>query len=228
MFIARTKMADLVATNHQLILFLPRLGIPLGFAERTVQEVCEQVGVDTEFVLMLANVCTFETFRPTAEQLSVIDMRGLVPFLRCSHHYYLDNRLPHILCHLEEVVKTVPTPVETVLRKFYSDYQRQLSDHFLLEEREVFPYLEACLSAPEGSGKKGTKAMRFVKKHEEIEDSLSDLVSLVYKYFPQQHVSDDCLELLFDILQVSDDLHKHVLIEERILLPYIAGLEGRL
>ena len=57
-------MADVVAANHTLILAMPRFGIPLGFGDRSVQEICEQYGLPVDFVLLIFNVYTFDDYLP--------------------------------------------------------------------------------------------------------------------------------------------------------------------
>ena len=40
-----------------------------------------------------------------------------------------------------------------------------------------------------------------------------------------QTTDDDAIDMIFDILQLSRDLRKHSLIEEKILGPYVKQLE---
>ena len=102
-FTARMKLSDVVAANHTLILVLPRLGIPLGFGELSVQEVCSRYGLPVDFVLLVFNVYTFDDYLPDEDDLQRTDFSLLVPYLKASHRYYLDERLPHIERHLVHV-----------------------------------------------------------------------------------------------------------------------------
>ena len=49
----------------------------------------------------------------------------------------------------------------------------------------------------------------------------------LYKYIPGDDIAEELNELVFAVLQLSSDLQKHALIEEKILLPYISQLERR-
>ncbi len=42
------KLADLVESNYELLVVLARMGIPLGFGEASVGEVCRQRGISAE------------------------------------------------------------------------------------------------------------------------------------------------------------------------------------
>ena len=87
-FVGRTKMADVVAANHTLILAMPRFGIPLGFGDRSVQEICEQYGLPVDFVLLIFNVYTFDDYLPDEYDLEQTNFSPLVPYLEASHHYF--------------------------------------------------------------------------------------------------------------------------------------------
>ena len=54
-FNERMKLADIICANPSLILMLPRFGIPLGFGDQTVQQVCRQHQVSADFVILIFN-----------------------------------------------------------------------------------------------------------------------------------------------------------------------------
>ncbi|MBP5782933.1 MAG: hypothetical protein J6W04_05270 [Bacteroidales bacterium] len=56
LFSKKLKMADLIVTNNSLILTLDRFGIPLGFGEKSVEDVCKQSNVSVNLFLMIFNV----------------------------------------------------------------------------------------------------------------------------------------------------------------------------
>ncbi|MBP5535761.1 MAG: hemerythrin domain-containing protein [Bacteroidales bacterium] len=217
LFTPRMKMADLIGANHSLILMLPRLNIPLGFGDSSVREVCSKCGVPEDFVLLISNVYSFDDYLPTVEQLAETDMSPLVPYLMASHHYYIDERLPHIGRHLQNVADRVGEKYGSVLTRFFADYQAEVRDHFLCEETEVFPFLQ----------NPGTIPTRFIDSHDGLIDKLGDLTQTVYKYLPGNILPDESIELVFDILQLSSDLEKHALIEEKVLLPYAQHLAAK-
>lgn len=223
-FVARMKMADLIAANPMLILVMPRLGIPLGFGEKSVQEVCDQRGISVDFVLLMCNVYTFDDFEPDAALIADTDMRLLVPYLQKSHQYYLEERLPHIRRHLVGVADRAGERYGRVLSTFFADYRREVSDHFECEEREVFPYMQSLLA---GVAQRRRVSDLFISKHSDLVDRLSDLTQIVYKYIPGDCMIEELNELVFAIIQLSEDLKKHALIEEKILLPYLSQLERR-
>ena len=223
-FTPRTKMADLVAANYTLILVVPRFGIPLGFGEKSVQEVCRQCNVSVDLFLIVCNLYTFDDCLPDAHTLKTIDLSGLIPYLEASHHYYLNERLPHIERHLSSIADHAGQQYGTALHNFIVNYKKDVADHFAREEQEVFPYI---LRLQEGEAPKEIPTSSFIESHSELVDNLTDLPKILYKYLPAEGMVEELSELLFTILQLSADLEKHTLIEEKILLPYVAHLMSK-
>ena len=66
---------------------------------------------------------------------------------------------------------------------------------------------------------------KFVDSHGNIEDKLGDLVQIIFKYLPESVTSDDTVDMVYDILQLSLDLNRHSLVEEKVMVPYVLHLE---
>lgn len=104
LFSEKMKLADLISVNHNLILMLPRFGIPLGFGDKSVREICLMNNVPADFFLLVCNVYAFDSYLPKREKIESTDMRLLVPYLSASHHHYMYEQLPHIERHLLNVI----------------------------------------------------------------------------------------------------------------------------
>ncbi len=215
-FTGRMKMADMIASNYDLILMLPRFGIHLGFGEKTIKEVCREFGVNDFFFLTVCNIYTFDDFRPDDEEIAKIDNRLVVEHLQASHRYYINERLPHMQRHLDHIADSAGEQSATILKKYFSDYCREVRDHVRREERNLSGMLEAM-----HDGEPLSKAVsdHYIKSHDNIKDKLSDLTQIIYKYIPGERLNEEMMELVFDIMQLSRDLEKHAEIEEMLLLP---------
>lgn len=218
-------MADVIAANHNLILVMPRLGIPLGFGEHSVQEICERYGMPVDFVLLVFNVYTFDDYNPDGETIDQTNLEHLVPYLETSHKYYVNERLPHIERHLTRVAQHAGERYGAILKNFFSDYKKEVLEHFASEEREVFPYLHSLL---EGSNGAHPVSEHFVDRHTDLVDKLTDLTQIVYKYLPGETMTEELNELVFGVMQLSSDLQKHAKLEEKVLMPYMMQLERSL
>ena len=52
-------------------------------------------------------------------------------------------------------------------------------------------------------------------------------MQIIFKYLPANATTDDSIDVVFDLLQLSQDLVKHNVIEEKILIPYVKLLTGK-
>lgn len=207
-FTGRMKMADMIASNYDLILMLPRFGISLGFGDKTVKEVCRENAVDENLFLTVCNIYTFDDFRPDDEEVSNIDSRLVVDHLQASHRYYIEERLPHLQNHMDHIADGAGQQSATILKKYFSDYCREVREHVRREEKNLSYMLEH---------KSVTE--HYAKSHDNIKDKLSDLTQIIIKYIPGERLNEEMMELVFDIMQLSRDLEKHAEIEEMLLMP---------
>lgn len=228
LFSENMKLADLISANHNLILMLPRFGIPLGFGERSVARVCAAYDVPVDFFLLVCNVYTFDAYLPNRETLQSIDMRLLVPYLHASHQYYL-RHLPYLGRLLDGMASKVDKRYGNMLRHFFAGYKNEVEEHFDYEEQVVFPYIERLRIASE-NGETLPESYHihdYAEAHDNIEDKLNDLTQIIFKYLPGNVSPEDSIDVVFDIFQLSADLNKHALIEDRILVPYVEMLEAK-
>lgn len=229
LFTSRMKLADIITANHNIILLLPRFGIPLGFGDKSVREVCTANNVPVDFMLLICNVYTFDDYLPDIESLAATDMRPLLKYLEESHSYYTNERLPHIEVHLHHIADRIGQRYGEILKKFYADFRREITEHFREEEQYDFPKLRGLQDGTrkvEGGRRKAESGKN--KSHNGLVDKLNDLTQIVYKYLPGNVLPEETMEVVFDILQLSADIQKHALIEDKILIPYMKWLERRL
>ena len=222
MFTPKMKLADVILSNPSLTLILQRFHIELGFGEKTVAEVCRANGIADSFFLLICNVYTHNAYLPSMEELKNTDMSLLVPYLVASHGYYLDERIPHIEKHLDRIAEACPKSHKDILQRFFRDYKDEVENHFQYEEKTVFPYIE---SLRKGEPCSGYSINQFEENHSNIEDKLNDLTNIIIKYLPGNIMPKERVSVLFDIFQLSGDLNKHSLIEEKILIPYVETME---
>ena len=221
MFTPRMKLADLIKANHNIMLLLPRFGIPLGFGEKSVQDVCAAHNVPVDFMLLICNVYTFDDYLPDIEQLAATNMQPLVPYLKESHRYYTGERLPHIEAHLHHIADRVEGKYGQILKQFYADFRREIEDHFKYEEQYDFPVL---LSLQNGERRKRSQMSHSQRSHSGLVDKMNDLPQIVYKYLPGNVLPEETIELVFDILQLSADI-RHYLRRPTLAAPRVGSLQ---
>ena len=223
LFSSDSRLSDLITAHPSLLTLLNRLGISLGFGDRSIADVCEASGVDTSFFLLICNVYTFNNYIPSTPTILGTDMNGLVPYLEKSHKYYVDKRLPHIERHLDAIAHKLGGRIGKVFISFFQEYKQEVEEHFGHEERDVFPHIRALMA-----GERDTTYSigMFLHTHSDIEGKLDDLLNIVFKYLPPQVDDDNVMDVVYDILRLREDLKKHTFIEEKIMVPLVCHLES--
>ena len=219
-----TKLAELLAEDRRLLQLLPRFGIGLGFGDRSVEHVCQMNHVSTDLFLMICEIYSDSNFKPGQRELQRIDMSALLSYLKASHQYYLDERFPHIEEHLQHIIEACGQKFGPMLSHFYDEYKQEVMRHIqYYEEEVVFPYIEALLN---GQRTDSYEINEFEHNHTNIQDTLDDMMNILLKYLPGDILPKERIEISLDIMELSDDLNRHSLIEERILIPYVELLEN--
>ncbi len=217
------KLAELIEMNYKLLDVLSRLGIGLGFGERTVSETCVVHGINVSSFLLICNEYTFENYVPSTDLLSTADVRDIVNYLHSSHVSYLKDEMAKLESYLVELIAPTDVSQKKVVKKFFMDYKKEVENHFDYEEHTVFPYISALLA---GEKQEGYSIGTFEENHSNIDEKLSDLKNIVMKYLPTSCDSVLRNRALYLIYWLEEDLGHHTVIEDSILVPMVNMLEG--
>lgn len=223
-FTESMKLADLIGMNWKLLNVLSRLGIGLGFGENTISEVCERQGIDVQAFQLICSIYTYDDYVPSAEKLSGADPLTIVAYLHNSHSFYLDKEFASLENNISAMVESCGLAQKKIVEKFFADYKSQVVNHFSYEEDVVFPYVRALFS---GGSSEGYSIEQFEENHSDIDAALSDLKNIVMKYLPD--TCDTVLrnEVLYRIFRLEEDLAKHTIIEDSVLIPIVNRMEGK-
>ncbi|TLX70828.1 hypothetical protein E9993_21560 [Labilibacter sediminis] len=234
---ADMKMADLIHLDFQLLAVIQRIGIPLGFREKTIDEVCIENGVNTDFFLQLSNSFHDKEYFPK-EKFLRFNPEWLVNFLRRTHQCYMEHKIPEIeeqIIQLENDLKGTKQSYE-LIKNFFTEYIRELGVHIELEEKKVFPYVMALsesiankeISSDLNESFGDYNIDKYLEDHNDIEEKLFDLKNILIKYLPPP--TDNCKynSLLFEIFKLEKDLKDHSKLEEKVLIPRVRMMESEL
>ena len=209
------KMADLMNLRPCLPGVLARMGIPFGFGDQTVEEVCRKQGVDPETFLLICNVYAVDGYVPPKEKLRKADLRDVLKYLRLSHTYYMDVALNELADALKVLTEPCGEKHKRIIRQFFHEYKDELTKHFEYEEKNVFPYAEAILHHGRLTDED------YGENHSHMEEKLADLKSLVMKYLPPECGQQDICRALSCIFSLQEDIARHILVEDGVLVPIV-------
>lgn len=222
LFASSTKMADIILENYALLTVLPRFGIRLGFGERSIAEVCRLHGVNEQFFIPVSNVYTFDEYLPDETGIANLDVESLITYLQQSHSYYICTKIRSIEQQLEAMTDAHQERDSRIIRSFFDEYKNEILNHFRYEEQQVFPYIKA-LSLGENAG--DFHIHQYELNHSNIEDKLGDLKNIIIKYLPEGYSSELRNNVLLEIFLFEEELIKHTLIEEKVLVPFVSQME---
>lgn len=225
-YTAQMPMAELIDSNHHLLLLLPRFGMELGVGESTVYDLCIRQGISPELFIIICNIYTYADYMPDTADLKSLDIEQLLSYLSRSHNYYINSRIAPIKEALKSITGHCSPSHSAVLQRFYSEYEQELIHHFSYEERTVFPYIRMLKSLQKMQA--GYDINTFKDNHSNIDDKLSDLKNILLKHLHGIGMVAQTTELLFQIYALEEDLSRHTFIEDVILIPVVQHLENKL
>jgi regulator of cell morphogenesis and NO signaling len=211
-------MSDLICENYAMLLVMSRFGIALGFGERTIGEVCRQNGVDEKTFLTVVNMLLCDGYREEIDPS--LSVTSLVAYLRNSHLYFLEFRLPAIRVKLKEAVDCEHNAAGQAIIRYYDEYVAEVRKHMQYEEEKVFPYVDMLL----GGKKQHYRIDIFSRQHNQVEARLTELRDIIIKYLPARS-SNELNSVLFDIFTCAKDLALHNRVEDDLFVPVIRALE---
>ena len=133
------KMAELIAVSPSLPGVLTRMGIPFGFGDETVEEVCRRNGTDPETFLLICSVYAGDGSLPAKERIRKADLKDVLKYLRRSHAYYMEVAMQEITAALVALTEPCDERHRNIIRKFFNEYKEELFKHLEYEENTVFP-----------------------------------------------------------------------------------------
>ena len=220
-FNKKMKMSELIDADYRLLMLLYKLNISLGFGEKNVESICIENGFDADCFIFLANIQSNKSITNTREVFSSLPIEPFLYFLKTSHNYFLDKRLPNIRRKLDSVFENVDERLRRIVFKFFDDYSSEVQDHMKYEDEIVFPYIKLLLS-----GNKTKYSINiFEGRHNDIEAKMSDLKQLLLKYVPGTSDQMLMVNILTELYMTEEELNAHTFIEDELVVPRIKDLE---
>lgn len=222
LFNGSIKMSDAILTNYTLLSILPRFNIKLGFGDKSIKEVCKDSNADLQLFLLICNTHSFNQYLPSKKEIDSLNIDNLVNYLRNSHNYYINYRIKEISKKLTNLQNKNNIPILDIVKQFFDEYKQEVLKHFQYEDKIVFPYIKEVVK---GNTNPSFNITQYEDNHSNIDDKLSDLKNILIKYLPQSIDSKERADLLTDIFLFEEDLTKHTIIEDKILIPYVTRIE---
>lgn len=168
---------------------------------------------------IIADLRKSERLTVHLDNLDMDSLKDLVTYLRNSHKQYLEYAIPQLHEAIHSMLKDCDTQVSSAMNSFFDEYEKHLLQHFRYEEKHLFPYAD-CLIAGEKIDL--TKISDNNCNHPGMESSLHDMETLIINHID----SADKVTVLFYLFLLEDEIHKHVILEERVFVPLLQKIRN--
>ncbi len=215
---ASDSMSALISDNYPLLQVMSRFGIPLGLADKTIGEVCAANSVDTATFLAVANLMLHQNNRAYKIDFEGLSLADLMKYIRNSHIFYLDFRLPNIRKNLIDALSS--SDMAMLIVRYFDDYVSHIKEHLRYEEERLFPYINHLIKGEEDE----FSIDIFSEKHDHIDEPLTEFKNVIIKYYSGDS-SYEIMSVIHDLLSCAADLLSHNMVEDRLLVPMIRQIE---
>jgi regulator of cell morphogenesis and NO signaling len=149
-------------------------------------------------------------------------------FLRLSHEYYLDKKIPEIEQYIGLIIKSNDSPEARVLAFVFNEYKNHLAKHIAFEEKHVFPLIRNLIESRSEdkllcqSAQVRTQLVSFYVEHSDTEKDLVHIKELVKRLSGNERGVSSVLTNQLELLEA--DLKLHHILEEEILIPSLLDI----
>ena len=221
-------MSDLIHDDYRLLQVISRFGVSLGFGDLSIDAACKASGVDTMTFLTVVNFIQSEGRLSVSELAKQVSVEELMRYLRRSHTYFVDFRLPAIRRKLIEAINcSAKNQLAFLILKFYDEYAAAVQRHMDYENEHIHSYVQQLLDGhlPQRGSTYRVLAAKHHDNHSSISDSSHELKSIIIKYYPSDSDTQRLADTLMDIYIMEEDLFSHCHLEDTLFAEAVHLLE---
>lgn len=222
-------MGDIICDDYRILQVISRFGLTLGFGDHTVSETCAAAGVDAPTFLAVVN---FIRANGRVSNLSTlveaVSLSSLMDYLHRSHDYFVKFRLPAIRRKLIEAIDcSVKNQIAFLILKFYDEFAAEVGRHMEYEDKYIHTYVNDLMKGVRTDPEVNIRKLshQHHDNHLQIEKSLSELKSIIIKYYPSGSRAQWLNDVLMDLFMTEEDLFSHCHLEDTLFLEAVAELE---
>ena len=221
-------MSDVISDDYRMLQMISRFGIRLGFGDQTVAATCARAGVDVKTFLTVVNYLKDSAHAHLSEMAEHISLPALMKYLKNSHAYFIDFRLPSIRRKLIGAIDcSASNRIAFLVLKFYDEYAAEVARHMDYENTHVHPYVERLLAHRLPTETFAEVVNQHTDNHASIEKSITELKSIIIKYYPSDSNAPLLNDVLMDIYMTEEDLLEHCRLEDTLFAECVRRLEER-
>tara|TARA_B100000795_G_scaffold107866_1_gene79652 strand:+ start:6317 stop:7057 length:741 start_codon:yes stop_codon:yes gene_type:complete len=236
MITKKTSIKESIELNQLNESVLLRYGIPAR-KELSIGRSASNLVISTDFLVDILN-CHGGASVFELEKFQRYSIPVLLEYLQKSHNFYREKKLLEIEQSVFNLMigRIGSFSAVNLIALFYTDYKKELINHFNLEENVLFPYALALnKSAKDPKAREQAIELsqqysiaKFTVEHTESHKEL-DRVRESLRLFNPSKSDESALRVLLDQFKSFEtDFYLHSLIEDEVLVPKLLKLEQSL
>lgn len=228
------RVSEIINQNKSLSTVLERFGIGERDYHKTIEQAGKELNTDPDFMVEIIKAFDQEN-KPDKRTLMRFPVETILDYLKKTHHYYLEKKIPEIELSLHDIIRRYHkgNTMLYALGNLFMAYKKKLTDHIRSEEEELFPYIEFLVDQLRGDiDYKSCKRKlarfsigHFEASHNNVEEDIEKTRDTIVRYSPEQHFAMSYRIFLNQLELFEKDLHRHSIIEDEVLVPKAQRLE---
>lgn len=229
---ANDILANVIHSNYRVLVVLDRMGIKLGFDNKTIEQITRENNINTGAFLIILNIFCNNNYIPDVGK-NFEFIPDFLTYLKSSHHYFLNEKIPAIQQNIHKLVYHLHDSRTDLVESFYNKYIEEVTEHMDYENETVFPYIEDIYDvflkrSTIRSSMAEYDISIYGEHHDDIEDVLKDLKNILIRHLPQKEQGKTRRIVLQQLFELESDLYSHTRIEDEVLIPLVKELENDL
>lgn len=206
-----SQLNEIIAREPSVIQVMNRFGIFLGIGDSTIEAICADKKLDTDFFVTILNTFTNEDYFPE-KHLRSINPLVIVDYLRLTDGSYLQFQLPNIERHFASLLQHSGTANNLRLMKtFFNEVKNDVTAFINNDIDSWFDNIDNW-----------SVANRDDRAHDDgkaIEEKISDLRNMMIMHLQGEYDPNLCYAVIVAIIAFEKDFRQNNRIRNRIPLP---------
>lgn len=214
------SIARIAATGPSCAATLEAYGVKFpDDAASSVEDFCRAKNIDPTTLWAALDVAAFRDPSQPIAKIGRLSIADIIAIIVSKHHAYLRTELP-FLCTLSAKVARASGVRNAKLHELQRELDaisEKLLSHLEMEERVLFP---AFLEASPSTGLLSNDVIfSMFEDHKMVADALARVRSLADDFVAPEWGDGNYETLMGELAALEKDLHRHVHIENDVLMP---------
>lgn len=233
----KTKIVDIINEDYTVLSVLLRLKILPGYGEKTIDQIAQEINLDTDFLINLLSAFIDPEFSDYTQFFNY-DIKFITGFLKETHDFYKEEKIPELKNLFSKLIDKAKLKNNIkIIEHYFNTYLEEFYAHMEYEEKQVFPYVQELnniLETREANksfieGFKNFSIQEYVDQHEDgTQEKLNDLKNILLKYTPELTEYKVYYQVISKLYRLGKDLEYHMNLENRVLVPRLSQMAAEI